>query len=146
MGPQTAKNLRTRPRLDLDAKGPTGLMEKEIKILICRKSPTGKSVTTLFLIRTHKIFNIIQALVLKSQVFGQTADIWAALTKDILNQDNGIEVIQNAVYQRDELSVVSEAYNCFNKLLNTRLSQSKSLKTFERRLSAALTKFTILCM
>lgn len=39
-----------------------------------------------------------------------------------------MSMIVNAIYQRDELSVVSEAYHVFNDLLVMRIGQSKSMK------------------
>lgn len=81
---------------------------------------------------------------LKFQLYGQASDLRAELTREELKSDNGVNLIVNAAYQRDALSVISEAFDGFNTLLTTRRRQSGSLKTFETRFSAAVTKFNSL--
>lgn len=44
------------------------------------------------------------------------------------------------MYQRDALSVISEAYDGFNDLLSTGRGNSESLKMFELRFSATVTR------
>lgn len=89
---------------------------------------------------SNKIAPKIQAIILNSQLNGQAADVIADLTNEDLKNENGVKLIVHALYQRYFLSFISEAYEGLNTLLNTRRSQSKSLKNFETRFSAAFTK------
>ncbi len=63
------------------------------------------------------------------------------ISKDQLKAVNAVTLIVNAVYQRDFMSVVSEAFDGFNTLLNTRGGQHESLTNFETRFWAAVSKF-----
>lgn len=52
----------------------------------------------------------------------------------------GANLIVNAVYIRDFMSVVTEAFDGFNTLLNTKRSSSELLKLFHTRFSVAVSK------
>ena len=86
----------------------------------------------------NKIAPNLQGIVLKSQLFGQAADQCSELTREELRSENGVNLIVNAVYRRDFMSVISEAYGGFSNLLNTKRGQNESLKGFETRFSAAV--------
>lgn len=58
--------------------------------------------------------------------------------------DNGVNLTLNAVYQRAFLSVISEAYKKFHKLLNRQKSRNVVLNSFGMCFSAAVTKFNLL--
>ena len=53
-------------------------------------------------------------------------------------------LIVDCIYQRDAMSVVSEAIRSFNKLLNTRRNSHENMKNFESRFSAQSAKFNSL--
>lgn len=93
---------------------------------------------------TTKISKSIQGNILKSQLNCKAPNLCSALTKDELELDNGVNLIVNAIYQRDSLTVFSEAYEGFNNLLNKRRCQNEGLKNFEVRISAAVTKLNSL--
>lgn len=92
----------------------------------------------------NKLSIPIQALVFKSLFFGQAADLFSGLTNQLLKRDLGVKLIFYAIYQRDTVSVVSEAYGRFNFLLNTLRTHSESLKTFKLRFSASIPNFNSL--
>lgn len=83
-------------------------------------------------------------MLLKSQLYGHAADLCSALTKEELKSNEGLSVIVNKIYQRDAMLVISEAYDGFNALLSTRRNANESLKTFELRFAALVTKFNLL--
>ena len=61
----------------------------------------------------------MQAIVLKSQLHSQAADFCSELTKEKLKGENGVALIVNAVYQRDALLVILEAFYGFSTLHGT---------------------------
>lgn len=89
----------------------------------------------------NKIAAPLQGIVLKSQLYGQAADQCCEISKEQLRSADGVNLIVNAVYRRDFMSVISEAFDDFSTLLNTRRGQTESLKSFETRFSAAVSKF-----
>lgn len=145
MGPGLANALPSRPKFKWDAKSPPWTdgkgNQEQFKLAVedwqeyHDSLPAGNS---------HKLAVPMQGIVLKSQLFGQAADLCAGITREQLRSDYGVTMVVNAVYQRDALSVVSEAYEGFNALLTTRRAGSESLKAFELRFSAAVTKFNSL--
>lgn len=70
------------------------------------------------------------------------------MTSEIFDEDlksvNIVSLTIGAVYQRDFLSVISEAYDGFLNFLNAKRKESESLKTSKTRFSAAVTKFNSL--
>ena len=145
MGPANVNTLPTRPRFMWDTKSPPwtdgkGNQEK-FKVAVedwveFHDSLPGNHTT--------KIAKGMQGLLLKSQLYGQAADLCSALTKDQLKSNDGVSLIVNKIYQRDALSVISEAYDGFNLLLSTRRNPNENLKNFELRFAASVTKFNSL--
>ena len=86
----------------------------------------------------------MQEIVLKYHLYGLAADLCEELTKEQLKSENGVAPFVNAIYQRDALSVISEAFDGMNVLLTTRYGQTLILKSFEPRFSTAVTKFNSL--
>lgn len=78
---------------------------------------------------------------LRSQLYGQGDDLIAELTNEQLKWENGVKFIVDAVYQRDFLFFISEAFDGFNAIMNTRRASNESLRNFKLRFSAAVTKF-----
>lgn len=64
----------------------------------------------------NKVAANVQGIVLKSELYDEAADLCSELTNEQQKGDNGVQVIVDAVYQRDFLSVVSEAYDGLHKL------------------------------
>lgn len=58
------------------------------------------------------------------------AELCSGISDEDLVGDNGVNLILNAVYKRDALSVVSEAYSSFNDLCKTQRGANESMKSF----------------
>jgi len=145
MDPAPANSLPTRPRFAWDTRSAPWADVKDnqerFKVTVEDWKEQHDSLPD---INPNKIATSMQGLVLKSQLYGQASDLCSGLTKEQPKSDGGVDLIMNAVYQHDALSVISEAYDGFNALLNTRRGQNESLKNFETRFSAAVTKFNSL--
>lgn len=89
----------------------------------------------------NKIPGNLQGICLKSQLFGRAIDLCSGITAEQLSGENGVDLIVNAIYKRDGLSVISEAYKIFNDLLTTKRDDSESMKGFELRYAAGVAKF-----
>lgn len=83
----------------------------------------------------------LQAVCLKSHLYGRAKDLCSGITDAQLVGEESVALIVGAIYKRDALSVVSEAYKTFNLLLNTRRGNSENMKKFESRFSAQVAKF-----
>lgn len=70
-------------------------------------------------------------------MYGQASDQGAKTTKEQLRSENGVHLMINAIYGRDFMSVISEAYENFSALTNPRQEPPHSPKTFETRFLAA---------
>lgn len=88
-----------------------------------------------------KIPTRLRALCLKSQLFGRAADLCSGIDDESLTTTEGVKLIVDCIYQRDALSVVSEAFRAFNALLNTRRGDTENMKNFQSRFSAQVAKF-----
>lgn len=82
-----------------------------------------------------------QGIVLKLLSYGQAADQCAKMTKKQLKSEHGVELIVNAVFRRDFMPVISEAYKRFSDLLSTRRGLHESLKSFGACFSPRFAKF-----
>lgn len=91
-----------------------------------------------------KVYPARQGAVLKAQIYGKADGLRSDISINDLKCDNSVNLIINAVSQRDFLSVVSEAYEEFHKLLNTKNIENESLKTFSTRFPVAVTKIDLL--
>ncbi len=144
MGPGEAKmsNLPSRPKFNwdiksapwTDGKGDQTEYKDAVKLWqsFHDQLPDGNN---------NKIPVALQAICLKSQLFGRAKDLCAGITSDQLNGIEGVNRIVNAIYKRDALSVVSEAYKSFNQLWNTKRTDTESMKSFEQRFAACVSKF-----
>lgn len=110
MGP-TLNSLATSPQYIWDAKSPPwtdgrGNQEKfKAAVLDWKEYHDSLPVNS-----ANKISAAVQGLVLKSQLFGEAADLGNELPNDQLKGEDGVQKIVDAVYQREFLSVSSEAY------------------------------------
>lgn len=89
----------------------------------------------------NKISTTVHGIVLKFQLYGQSADQCFELTKEQLKFANGVLLIVNSIYRMDFMSVIYEAYDGFSSFINTKRDTSESLMDFETRFSAAVSKF-----
>ena len=142
MGPAPNSGLPSRPKFSWDAKSAPWTDGKG------DQEQYNESVTlwnafhdVLPDSNSNKIPEKLRAICLKSQLFGRAKDLCSGITNEELLGDDGVKKITEAIYQRDALSVVSEAFRAFNLLWNTRRSNTESMKNFESRFSAQVAKF-----
>lgn len=145
IGPVPTNSLSIRPRFAWDAKSPPwtdgkGNQENFKNAVYDWKEYHDYLPDT----SSNKLPLQIHAIALKSQLYGQAADLIAELRNEQLKSEDVVKLIVDAVYQADFSSVISEAFDGFNSLLNTHRSQNESLKTFETSFSAAVGKFNSL--
>lgn len=57
---------------------------------------------------SNKIPANLQAICLKAQLFGRAKDLCSGITDQQLHPEQGVDLIMNAIYKRDAISVVSE--------------------------------------
>lgn len=148
MGPTvSAASIPTQPRFAWDAKSPSWTDEKENQEKYKTAVKDWKNCNdTLPGTSPSKVLPELQGILLKFQLHGQVADHCSEITHDQLKLRNGVDSIMNAEYRRDFMSVVSEAYDGFSNVLNTRRGQNESLKSFEARLLVSVAKVNFFSM
>lgn len=73
----------------------------------------------------------LRAVCLKSRLFGRAKDLYYRIQDEKLLGWDGVSTIVEYIYQRDDLSVVREAYRSFNALLNTSRNNYENMKCFD---------------
>lgn len=144
MGP-VSNSLPSRPRFSWYAKSPPCTDDKrnQEKYNDCVLD-WKEYLDTLRESRSNNVLPSVQGVVLKSQLYCEAADFCSQLTNEQLKAEGSVQFIIDTVYQRDFVSVISEAYEGSHKLLNTRRSDSESLESIEMRFSAAVVNFSSL--
>lgn len=89
----------------------------------------------------NKIPSNLPAICFKSQLLWRANDLFSGISNTELSGDEGVSKIVNAIYQRNALSVVGEAYRVFNNLLDIKRGHNESMKGYELRLAAGVAKF-----
>lgn len=90
---------------------------------------------------SNKLDKILRGSILKSQCYGRAKDLVKSVKTQDLNSENGADHVVSAIHKRDPLSFVTELYTDFNSLLSTRRNQNESVKNFETRFEAQLSRF-----
>ena len=142
MGPAPANIVPTRPKFSWDAKsapwtdckGDQEEYSNSVKLWQAFHNALPEN-------NSNKIPLQFRAICLKSQLYGTGKDLCSGISDAQLLGENGVQLILNAIYQRDALTVVSEAFKAFNQLWNTRFGATESMKNFESRISAQVAKF-----
>ena len=94
---------------------------------------------------SNQIPTALQAICLKSQLFGRAKDLCSGIPDDQLVGDDAVNLIVGNIYQIDALTVVSEAYRTFNQLWNTRRGFNETIKNIDSRFSAQVYCFPRKC-
>lgn len=92
-------------------------------------------------LNSNKIPSELRGIMLQSQLYGRARDLCKGIPDTEIQSDTGSVAIVKAVYKRDALSVVSEVYENFISLLNTKHGFTETFKTFESRFEAQVSKF-----
>ncbi|CAN8063104.1 unnamed protein product [Agarophyton chilense] len=79
-------------------------------------------------------------IVLQSHLYGRARDICKSIPSEKIQSANGAHAIVNALYLPDPLAVVSEVYQDFLTLLHTKGNRNESVKNFESRFQANVSR------
>ena len=90
---------------------------------------------------SNKIPVTLRRIMLQFQLYGRARDICKSVSDTDIQSDNDSKAIISAIYKRDSLSVVSEVYQCFTKLLFLKRRSNESVKNFESRFISQVSKF-----
>lgn len=90
---------------------------------------------------SNKILTDLRGIMLQSQLYGRTQDLSKGIPDSEIQYDTGFAAIIKAVYKRDALSVVSEVYQNFIALLNTKRGHNESFKNFKSQFDAHVSRF-----
>lgn len=83
-------------------------------------------------------------IVLLTNFCSQVADICEGIEDHVVDAEDITDLIVDAVYYREPLSVVNLVYTELQKLIYTRRESHESFRRFESRFYAQLAKFTAL--
>lgn len=72
----------------------------------------------------------VQAICLRSQLFSRAKALFSGISNEQLISDNGVKHVIECIYQRDALTVDSEAFRTFNQLWNTKRGNDESIINF----------------
>jgi len=143
MGPGNSSNLPSRPKFSwdirstpwTDGRGNQEGFARAVKLW-------GQFHDKLPASNSNKIPADLRGICLKSQLFGRALDLCKGIPDDDIASENGAQLIIDAIYKRDALSVVSEVYQDFNDLLTCRRSSNESFKNYESRFAAMVAKMS----
>lgn len=85
-----------------------------------------------------------QGIALLSHLYGRARDLCKPISDEVINTENGVEVIVAVIHKRDPLSVVSSVYSELIKLMTVKRLSNKTFKDFELRFDAQLSRFNSL--
>ena len=94
---------------------------------------------------SNKIPKDLQGIMLQSQLYGRARDLCKSIPDETIQSEDGSEAIVNKIYQRDPLAVVSDVYQDFITLLNTKRGNNESFQNFGTRFKAQVSKFSSHC-
>jgi len=94
---------------------------------------------------SNKIPKDLQGIMLQSQLYGRARDLCKSIPDETIQSEDGSEAIVNKIHQRDPLAVVSDVYQDFITLLNTKRGNNESFQNFGTRFEAQVSKFSSHC-
>ena len=142
MGPAPNSSVPSRPRFSWDAKSAPWTDGKGDQEEYFKAVKLWQAFNDALPDRnSNKIPTGLRAICLNSQLYGGAKELCSGISDEQLLTTEGVKSIVDCIYQRDALSVVSEAFRSFNALLNTRRGDNENMKNFESRFSAQVAKF-----
>lgn len=148
MGPDTPtrgmrhEELPSRPKFGWDTKnvpwtdgiGPQDRYAEAVQLWCCYHD-------MLPLNSTNRIAKKVRGILLKSQLFGRARDLVRSLDWSLIQSEEGAEHIVRAIHKSDPLTLLSDIFGDFNRLIVARRGESESFKGFEGRFAALVSKF-----
>lgn len=133
--------VSARPRFSWDMKSPLwtdgkGSQESYYESVLQWK----KFHDTLLDTNNNKVPAALQGLVLLSQLYGRAKDLAKKVSEADLSTDDGALRVAEAIHKTDALSIVTDVYERFSSVLATKRSDNESLKNFETRFDAQVSK------
>lgn len=117
MGPAPHFNLPSRLKIFWDAKSPLWTNGKgdqeEYRNSVKLRQTFHNALPDL---NINKIPTALQAVCLKSQLYCRAKDLCSGIADNELTKEVAVNLIVCYIYQKDPLSVVSEAFRAFNQL------------------------------
>lgn len=89
----------------------------------------------------NRIAHNLRGTMLWSQLPGRVRDSARKIPESVLLSPNGSKAIVASVHRRDPLSVVTGVYSDFSSVVSARRGDNESLKAFESRFEAAVSRF-----
>lgn len=141
MGPESSNNLPSRPRFSWDIRtvpwtDGRGNQEQYAEAV----SLWEAFQDTLADSNSNKVAKAARGIMLQSQLYGRARDLCKAIPDSTIRSDQGAEAIVQALYKRDPLAVVSDVFQDFLTLMNTKRNHTESFKNFESRFQAQVSR------
>ena len=144
MGPgrEDRSDLPSRPKFSFDLKNPPwtdgrGSQEGFFKNVIRWK----RLHDALPKEHSWKIDKNLQGVVLQSQLFDRAADLAEKLTETEIMSEDGALIIAKTIHKVDPLSAVTDAFQKFQQVLNTKRGQTETFRNFEQRFDSVTCKY-----
>lgn len=89
----------------------------------------------------NKIPTDLRGIILQPDLYGRYLYLWKIVSDTVIRSKSVTDAIVSAIYKSDSLTIVSETYNDFMSLLNTKRGHAQSFKRYESRFEAKASKF-----
>ena len=89
---------------------------------------------------SKKIPKSLRGIMLHSHLYGSAKDICKGIPFDEIQSVDGVDKICKSLYEKDALTIVSNAYCDFLNLLMTKQGNHESFRNYESRFAASLAK------
>ena len=141
MGPESSNRLPSRPRFSWDVRAVPwtdgrGNQEQYAEAV----SLWEAFQDTLADSNSNKVPKGARGIMLQSQLYGRARDLCKAIPDEMIRSDDGADAIVEALYRRDPLAVVSDVFQDFLSLINTKRHPNESFKNFESRFQAQVSR------
>ena len=89
---------------------------------------------------SNKILENLRGMMLQSHLYGRAKDLCRHIPFSEIESKNGVDLIGEALYKKDALSIVSNTYHDFHMLLSTNRGNGEGFQNFESRFAVAVAK------
>ena len=77
---------------------------------------------------------------MQSHLYGRAKDLCKEILFNKITSEDGVDKICKALYKKDALTIVSNAYSDFQNLVSTKRGNNESFRNFESRFTASIAK------